>query len=594
MPKSPRFWRVHAGAPLPGAACAALLATLLLPCTGAEAKAPGSPVAWDALLEWDEVNATAGDPLVTSGNPIYVNHHTQEMRQTPPLGCLVKSWSREHEDFIARDPLSGAVAWQAQSVGPDGARHWIRAGEAPLVCERDGEGGEEKKTQPIEIAPKVDMKEWARMVGAKTEKVELSAGGGGQGVGVFAVDTIASGETIIEILLEHCMVVGQDGRSSELEEHHTAWQEHHGQMPADLLRFISDYAYHYEYRLAAWLLWAARYCTSPFWRQYFDLAPSLDDLTVPWVYSEAEWAELQHPSTTSFATDALKVRIEAAGIHYAYFAPEGTLGHLGLSRSPEETAWALGMGKTRSFTGARGEIALVPFGDLLNHGWPRAGRNLTARLEVDVMYGPTVGDDGVRVFAFTASEYIGPGEEVFDTYTRESNEGIMLRYGFVVPGNPRDRITLPLAPGQSPPELLSTRVVSSVINISAPLGEMRDPVIEARLSAAIRSFLKKDEAGGPGGDGGVMSEAWKEKVLANIQSALEIKRLCKELLDSHPTTIEQDAALVAGGRLPIRRKAAVEYRLERKHLIKSGVMAMELISRMLAMATPGTKLPGGE
>jgi len=165
------------------------------------------------------------------------------------------------------------------------------------------------------------------------------------------------------------------------------------------------------------------------------------------------------------------------------------------------------MGKTRSFTGARGEIALVPFGDLLNHGWPRAGRNLTARLEVDVMYGPTVGDDGVRVFAFTASEYIGPGEEVFDTYTRESNEGIMLRYGFVVPGNPRDRITLPLAPGQSPPELLSTRVVSSVINISAPLGEMRDPVIEARLSAAIRSFLKKDEAGGPGGDGGVMSAA---------------------------------------------------------------------------------------
>ncbi|KXZ52988.1 hypothetical protein GPECTOR_8g359 [Gonium pectorale] len=191
------------------------------------------------------------------------------------------------------------------------------------------------------------------------------------------------------------------------------WQQRHGEMPEELQWFLTSCETAWYVRMAAYLLYVkAHHTDSPVWGPYIASLPPVDE------------------------DEAAQEYKRVAKLHLTVFSSEaGELRRLRLAPNDvADTAWAYAMARTRSFGDTfRGEAlsVMAPFADLANHS---LSDNCGFRI-----------DEPGRLTLY-AKRPIFPGEEVLVPYGPKSNVQMMNNYGFVLLGNPSDRVAVSPAP----------------------------------------------------------------------------------------------------------------------------------------------------
>ncbi|KXZ49958.1 hypothetical protein GPECTOR_18g116 [Gonium pectorale] len=210
-----------------------------------------------------------------------------------------------------------------------------------------------------------------------------------------------------------------------------AWQNAHTRMPSELTDFLTGDA-RWDVRMTAWLLWVASELPEhPIWGPYVANLPPADEVTCLINYGPDDAKELQMRELV----DEAKTQYNwATGVHRRYFCSErGELRRLRLAASQRDTLWAMSMVRTRTFSeSVNGEslTLMVPYADLANHSFRF---NSTFCMSRDN-----------RRFELRLLSTLAAGEEAAISYGESKpNFEVMRDYGFVVPGNPNDRVPLP-------------------------------------------------------------------------------------------------------------------------------------------------------
>lgn len=241
-------------------------------------------------------------------------------------------------------------------------------------------------------------------------------------------------QCIVSVPLENAMVITDEPTTSISvfgDRCQEAWQQEHGALPSQLLEFLQGEA-RWDVRMTAWLLWVAGTCSdSPVWGPYLQLLPTAEDVACLLNYGPQDAKELQFKSMV----DEAKTQHEwAMSVHRRVFDPKaGELRSLKLAQQPADTLWAMSMVRTRTFSEAvNGEniTLMVPYADLANHAFVHNATFCMAR-------------DNKR-FELRLLTGLAAGAEATICYGESKpNAEVMRDYGFVVPGNPNDRITVP-------------------------------------------------------------------------------------------------------------------------------------------------------
>eukprot|EP00775_Hariotina_reticulata_P004636 gene4636-4889_t len=245
------------------------------------------------------------------------------------------------------------------------------------------------------------------------------------GRGLVATAAVDMREAVVSIPVQNALIIADDPMNSISifsDRHHRRWQERWGPLPPQLLDFLQDGEARWDLRMAAWLLWVKlqQQQTGSMWDAYLDLLPQESDLSCLLNFNDAERQELQLPSLKAYL---------AAG--------SGDLARLQLSSSLQHSLWALSMVRSRTFSeDVNGEMLtlMVPFADLANHSFDH---NCTFCLSRD---------NGS--FQLRSLRPMVEGDEATISYgSPKPNSELLRDYGFIVPGNPFDRIDF--SPGSS-------------------------------------------------------------------------------------------------------------------------------------------------
>ena len=217
-----------------------------------------------------------------------------------------------------------------------------------------------------------------------------------------------------------------------------------------------------------------------------------------------------------------------------------------------EWAYALTQSRAHSFSTSAGipHALFMPFADMANHSvYPSAVFEVTP-------------DD--KFYQLRASRPIPAGEEVTISYgSHLPNSILSLNFGFIQPGNPNDSLSF---------DLLSPFYGKYAVQ---PLTEAferdRQKMEEGdelrRLNVVHRSLVAFGRRGEP------QSGETDKESLTDLMGALSSK------LDSYPTTIDEDRALLQS-RSPIslRLMTCIAFRLENKLVLQA---AIELVGKAL-------------
>ncbi|KAG2499539.1 hypothetical protein HYH03_002485 [Edaphochlamys debaryana] len=452
---------------------------------------------------------------------------------------------------------------------------------------------------------------------ARVEK-QLVVGYGPLGRGLVATQALEARQSVVSVPLENALIITDeplDGISVFGDRCLEAWQAAHGRMPEDLVDFLTGEA-RWDVRMTAFLLWvASEQPDSPVWGRYMANLPPAGEITCllhygPDVARELQFKELIDEAKTQHAW--------AMGVHRKYFDPKtGQLGQLRLAARVEDTMWAMSMVRTRTFSETVNGEALtlmVPYADLANHSFRCTGTFCMAR-------------DNKR-FDLRLLAPLAEGEEATISYGEaKSNAEVMRDYGFVVPGNPNDRLRLP-GLEQLPP-LNGASLLESIgfkgdwregtaapkrPTLEASHGDPEARLVLARRRCVALSLQLYDTVAPPppsSGKGGLLdgfAQPWSNSgrpppqhvapyaLAPELEAVGAVRGVLQGALDELPTTIEQDEALLssygaagaeagagAGAAAGLALyEAALRCRLEAKRLLREGVRVMDAYGAWLA------------
>jgi hypothetical protein len=198
--------------------------------------------------------------------------------------------------------------------------------------------------------------------------------------------------------------------------------------------------------------------------------------------------------------------------------------------------------------GRKGSVALmVPFCDLINHEFePSCNFGLLPRK---------------MHFEIYTRRLANSGEELCISYGEGlTNYQLQVRYGFIVPGNPNDRIHLPTHPEQQDAASSSglgidPQQLQKAAKHLCETTHVKDSVARSRVESAEATLKAARWCGA----------ALPAEAAAMAASAYEAH------LGSLATTIEDDERLLDQGGTQSPFAAAVRYRLERKLLMRAAL-----------------------
>merc|ERR1712137_53498 len=218
------------------------------------------------------------------------------------------------------------------------------------------------------------------------------------------------------------------------------------------------------------------------------------------------------------------------------------------------------------------ETALVPLADMLNHK-PGAG---TGGLTWDKQY-----------FVINATQDYAKGEQVFDNYGPKSNYDLLSSYGFVMEENAYDNMVLHF-------ELKPSNLVHSIVE---PLLRAVDPQyssLKIRANRVPLELLRVFRLSTMDfGELERVAEALQGKAVS-LKNELRAYRAAikalTEMLQSFPTSVQQDKELLANSELSNNQRSAIVLRKTQKELLVQNIV---ILSKMWENILLSGELFGG-
>ncbi|GAX81602.1 hypothetical protein CEUSTIGMA_g9030.t1 [Chlamydomonas eustigma] len=317
-----------------------------------------------------------------------------------------------------------------------------------------------------------------RVISLRPCNTSLRVGDTSLGRGLVLERSVQKGDIILNVPTCNALVISDDpleGISVFGDKNLENFQNKNGPLPGRLIDFVTGEE-RWDVRMTALLMWTWKIVSrkNEFWANYFTTVPSKEDLSCLLNYvNKEEEEELQ---LTELKVEALAQREWISWVHEKYFDPKtGQLGSTlqgfkGLT--PADTFWAASLVRTRTFScEASGEwlTVMVPYADLANHSF-----NNNATFELSASAGMN-SEDGWFQFRCTSDHGIKEGDEATISYGPcKSNHELIRDYGFVVPGNPNDILSLPTLLLKSDLARKSVKPLHSYTLMTALLGLVED------------------------------------------------------------------------------------------------------------------------
>jgi hypothetical protein len=381
----------------------------------------------------------------------------------------------------------------------------------------------------------------------------LSTGSRGRGL-FFGMSGFDGGDPrLITVPLEGTVCVAEDPSKAEAKEAiadvYARWEALHGMIPPPAVMGALQGEWNKDLRVAVGLLWASQ--SVPAWKKYREeWMPTYANLPSLYLATAKELTELQDEQVMGMAKGAQSMMDRAWDTVNASPVMSELAG-----ATKEDFAWAYSMIHTRCF-GAEirpgiGAAFCAPVVDMVNHSFAPNSKYVcdaeagTFQLKWDTS------NPRHPVPVPTAEVLVSYGD-------RLPNAFLAVKYGFVDPANPN--ASLPQDVLKPAFARLQEGHVLHALHVYAQGGGDQD-----RLSAAKNALAP---CCGPA----TMNKATshEKKTVQAFLSALW------DQLDSSPTTIEEDQRLLEQSDLPCRVRTCVEYRLDRKKLVKVCIDVMQI------------------
>ncbi|CAM6094608.1 unnamed protein product [Calypogeia fissa] len=313
----------------------------------------------------------------------------------------------------------------------------------------------------------------------------------------------------------------------------------------------------WDLRLACLLLLALDQ-NENFWQVYSEYLPGSEEMTSPIFATEDILHELQDEDLEVVISSQKKRAFDFWAQHWT---GDVILKLKRLAKDPSHFLWALGVVWSRRFfmtmtIGSKVQDAhmLIPYADMLNHSYHATcsyrWRKRDRMLEVVMNPGQTVRQ----------------GDEMTLNYAHSMpSELFMQYYGFSSSKNPFEVVKFSGKAKIHRESFLSAFNLSDISKDVSYTGPEEDErgVIDGAVLAAARAL-----------------PTWSEEDLPflpsqEIKAARNLKQECKQLLQTFPTTLDEDRFIYDSCTDP-RLQAAVKYRMHRKILIRTIMETLDL------------------
>jgi hypothetical protein len=303
-----------------------------------------------------------------------------------------------------------------------------------------------------------------------------------------------------------------------------------------------------------------------FWAPYINLLPDVEEVGQTWTWSEEE-LEMLTGSGVLVQTASLKAKLrrEFDTLTAQVIQPNG----LDASAFTYESfQWAMCMLFSRAIDlRETGELALVPYADLLNHS-PYAN---------SYFFYNSVPLSSEREVCLYADRLYAKNDQVLISYGQKSNGELILLYGFVVDRNLFDEVEITVSLDESDPRY-DEKV--TFLRGQGLQPSMAFPLLIDRYSSELTQFLRLccvTPQMGPLGD-----YKYAERISSsNERAAMQVLRTgCLEALAQYPDSEEDDRKLMENGKmfatLPRNARMAVKLRRNEKRILHRTIKVCEV------------------
>jgi len=376
-----------------------------------------------------------------------------------------------------------------------------------------------------------------------------------------------------------------------------AWQKRNGaKVPEAIVSLLdSDSGDDRELALALWVLWATEE-GGEVWEAYAQWLPKPDgSMPSLLLADDKELAQLQDDV---LAAEARQIHEAMAAAHkkiaLANADAVAMKGRTCREFSLDELKWGFALVASRAVAspvgdGASAAAIMVPFFDMANHddrGYVSAIKSVRGTEDGDVENGIRVaverainqGVGGPRVVLETTRGLQNTDDEIVIQYDPDAaNNELVLRYGFSLRGNRNEKLPRPDDGSPAATCVLTAGAFKLALEAKGLMREMTPPEDQRRLISVVANACLG--LGTPEED-----DAWELDEDACMKEAMDASALREHwrfVLDSFETSaVEDDALLTAAkaGRLPgatANIVCAVEYRMERKITLATGIKALD-------------------
>ena len=235
--------------------------------------------------------------------------------------------------------------------------------------------------------------------------------------------------------------------------------------------------------------------------------------------------------------------------------------------SPGELRHAAALAHSRAFRHQDFQV-IAPGIDFANHDF---SPNCAVRTEVDEEgYGGGRGGPQTAFELRAGAAGLEEGEEVTISYGPWCSEVLYLYYGFVVPENPHEAVTLFDGPEDFVDFLARERLWDG------------SPAVRQNLALLVEERLREALGGPRPGRLQVLRGGLDENLLVasdalGVDPLVACARRAREILDEAPTSLQQDAELLERGNLSPEARTAAQFRLEQKVLLAETLCAIDEI-----------------
>ena len=213
-----------------------------------------------------------------------------------------------------------------------------------------------------------------------------------------------------------------------------------------------------------------------FWAPYIGILPTTDEVGQTWTWSEEDLALLKGSGVVA-ATQSLRAKLdrEYDTLIADIITPNGLDPAI---FSKEAFDWAMSMLFSRAIDLREvGELALVPYADLLNH----------SPYTSSYFYYNKIPLSNEREVTLYADRSYAKNDQLLISYGQKSNSELLLLYGFVIDRNLFDEVELTVALDPSDPRYDEKK---EFLNAQGLQPAMQFPLLIDRYSSELMQYLR--------------------------------------------------------------------------------------------------------